>query len=386
MIITYPIKHRVKMNTDINELHKKIHTLLSKLSTSDKNDFQGTCDELITTISALGTYTPNYWAFTQIKIWGDILEKIGHLDHYQEILGRITNFDPNATNESLNFISFEIRYAKDLNRQEACSALELLCIKHPNNTVFRLYYSSFVFYTQKVTLDKCFKAFQFGVNFYSENTFINADYYASIISSGIKLFYLCLEEQKYKEAEDVFDALSKLPNLQSDPHFQNLVAILPNTLKQSMANAHLIERSVTEVTDQLETITRESNKKSFEQLVIFTAIITFVITAAGSIMSNPTQLWALSGLGATLITFILCVLLFLDKPTFGALLKDFRFYVLVISATVTIWIASIATADKISIDCLFNCSYTLEVQHSFAKPNHEDSFPLPPLLLQASSK
>lgn len=274
------------------------------------------------------------------------------------------------------------------NKQRACDELQALTAKYPLNKIFNQYYLHFCLLNSNIKNEEVFQRFYQYHDYVIKTQNRQGTELVEIISIGVKVFYRLIEHNQYELASTLRTSLENLPNLRDDSHLLNIVLALKYFAKQSEVTFEQHQASTSEIKAEIQRITEESSKKGFEQLVIFTAIITFVITAAGSIMSNPVQLWALAGLGSTLITFVLCVLLFLDRPKFSELLTDFRFYVLAISASVTIWIATVATVatvattDRIAIDCLIDCSYSLNVDSSFSDPKHEENYPLPPWQLQ----
>ncbi|ULN63109.1 hypothetical protein MID13_09200 [Vibrio gigantis] len=363
----------------IQKAHQKIDSQWKALLQSNVDTCEASLDNLLDAYQELGEYNPSNWDSKNVRIWFDNCTSLSKLPLTEKLIPSLRFKLSVEKSEGASFIFQELLWNNDKTEQRNLVEILDTLDSFPKNHWFQMIYCNIAcsFDCNNNELDDLEK--RFSLSLAHLHSIKQPDQVAGYyLMAGVGLFHKYLKNLDMDSAKRIRERLENDTIFQANNVFADFITNLSFELSQAQSLMDL-QRSVEQ---KVSIIAENANKKGFEQLVIFTAIITFVITAAGSIMSNPLQLWALAGLGATLITFVLCVLLFLDKPKFGELLVDFRFYVLAISTSITIWIATIAATDQIKIDCIINCTYSLEVDSSFSEPKHEEYFPLPPLSLQ----
>ncbi|ELX7501886.1 hypothetical protein SKP08_001951 [Vibrio fluvialis] len=368
-------------STDIDNLHRSITNLITKLLKTNGNNFHKPCLDLIDELVNIGSYTPQKWSWGVVKTWEEKLQEIGKLAHGQEILGLFKEKRLQATEpekEPLSFAINELLWGVFSDNKKTESQLNNMVKKYPDNMLFAFYYCTFVFGDEEIQnheivliSDELIDTYKKTLTFMSSQP-VSIDEQGVILGLGINIFYRYIEHHDYESALNVRELLSAQTCYVKNPHFQNIIYSLKHAVVQSKAYFKLNEQTAKTFKQELQSISKDSSKKSFEQLIIFTAIITFVVTAAGSAIKSPLPLWEITGLGMTLLVFVLAIMMCLDKPQ--KIYKDLRFYILIIAFGFTATLATFNTRNT----CLWICTVNIQMPNTiFKTPEH----PLPPLLL-----
>ncbi|GLO63647.1 hypothetical protein MACH09_41550 [Vibrio sp. MACH09] len=161
-----------------------------------------------------------------------------------------------------------------------------------------------------------------------------------------------------------------LESIRACPEYRKTAFYNNNTL--TIREIYNERKHLREVTDSLKNelkakmddYEKEHNKSSFQQLVLFTAVITFVITAATSATSAQFDVRTLSSIGLILIIFVTTASLFNDKP--NKFLLDYRIYILMIFILSIILINFSPAINNYSNSkkCLLNCNVVIEIPNT----------------------
>lgn len=341
---------------DISVIHSNIEATLRDVVSTSKEDLFTKCCSLVESFSKLGPYTTTTWHHTQVKVWEDLIQKIGESPYKEESLSYIMHAKGNQESEALEFLEHELRHTIQPDPERASEQLKSLTNRFPNNGLFRKYRCNFIDYESDCTTEDIMQLYNHCYHYevsYSDGAKNTPNHLAT---NGIKCFYLLTERFEFEKAFQVRQSLMEQPNVMSDTHLKNIVINLKYVLIQSKATYKQNQQSIHDVKEEIKKVTYESNKKSFEQLIIFTAIITFVVTAAGSSVQSSLPLWEIVGLGMTLLVFVLAIMMCLDKPQ--VLLKDFRFYILIAAFGLTGALAITSAMNKVTI---INNNYRTEM-------------------------
>lgn len=361
----------------IQSNHNKIAENWKKLIAASPDDFEPILGDLIISYENLGEYTPEKWDPKRVNEWLENCEKLAESSYSPSIIKLLRYKISTKATEGAVLIFQELLWCsknRDMNTlTELVQALKLF----PNNPWFKMIRCNVMasFYWEAddlLSLENDFIQCLAHLHSLQDKRAMSGYY----LFTGVSLFRKYIQHHDLASAKRIKLMLDNTPTFNDSVVYSNTLMGLYSELSQAQAMFKLQESTEQKIAD----IANNANKKNFEQLVIFTAIITFVITAAGSAIKSPIPLWEIVGLGMTLLIFVVAIMLCLDSPTKQELNKDFRFWVLRTAFVLTALLAGVNAVKTIDVDlseCLFNCSYSLNVKSSFAAPKHEE-FPITP--------
>lgn len=354
------------------EVHQSINEALNNIKGAQ--EFNPVLVEaLIQAFSRLGSYTPKKWLYSQSREWEMSLKELSKKDYSKELLGCFIDAKIVASKEAYEPISFlilEMQWNIFKDDDWVIDYLKKLTIDYSHNYLFFLYYGNHlgaIIDADKTELQIAFKKTVEFLGFLGLQS-SQHNLGGQAISVCLRLFHKHVELHEYDDAYLLFEQLQKIDHFMSDTVFSNIIYSLPYTIMQGKSQYQLNISTTQNLKAQLIEQSDENRKKSFEQLVIFTAVITFLITAASSVSSASFPLLGIATLGITLLTFVLSIMMCLDKP--DKLRKDSRFKILVCAFLIIILLTLCSTIQNFESLCLYNCGPVInEVEISFKVPN-----------------
>ncbi|ELV8694273.1 hypothetical protein QNE54_000987 [Vibrio fluvialis] len=341
----------------LKQIHTQIRTQLKALEESTDSNYAERLDELLATWASLGSYSRSKWSYAEVDAWEQACTKIGQLDHADDILYEAKGRIDDRSHETAHFFWTEIEWEvkRDIRLVEENTAS--LIQRFPHNHWFISYYCNFATSIDyKGSSNEKIESYYIStINHLKTLDKVAENAVFMILRNGVSLFYRYLSSKNYDGAERLLNTIEKSELFDTTLNTYSEMQSLKHTLAQAKSDKALIDSTYAKVSKKVEDVSSNANKKSFEQLVIFTAIITFVVTAAGSAVKSPLPLWEIVGLGMTLLVFVLAIMMCLDKPQ--VLLKDFRFYILMAAFGLT---AVLAITTIIAERPTINNYYTTE--------------------------
>lgn len=337
-------------------VHKTIERTLIELLKADNLDFE-LIEKLANEFVKLGSFTPFRWHMGEVRKWEDSLRAISKKPYSKEILGVLVDIEAKASleqKEPLQFLMLELRANIFNDTPSVLLKLKELTAIYPHNLLFYLYYGTYI--ANENNIDKTElelvskKTLEF-VDFTLEPEGYNLS--GAAVSVCLRLLNKYIELHQYDKAVSFQKEISEVGLFKKDYEIANIIYSMRFTIIQSRAQYELIESTVKEFRKEIESQSEDARKKGFEQLVIFTAVITFLITAANSISSASFPVVGIGVLGYTLLTFVLAILMCLDKPV--SLRADNRFRLLIGSSVIAIVIALSSVVTKIESICIYSC-------------------------------
>lgn len=341
---------------EIKVTHKTIEKIFMELLRGDNLDFE-LIEKLTSEFVKLGSFTPFRWNMNEVRKWEDSLRAISKKPYSKEILGVLVDIEAKASleqKEPLLFLILEMRTNIFNDIPSDLIKLKELTISYPHNLLFYLYYGTYIsgeYDVEKNELELvCKKTLEF-LSFTVEPEHYNLSGVA--VSVCLRLLHKYIELHEYDKAVIFQKEISEVELFKKHDAIANIIYDMKFTIMQSKAQYELIESTVKEFRKEIESQSEDARKKGFEQLVIFTAVITFLITAANSISSASFPVVGIGVLGYTLLTFVLAILMCIEKPT--SLRADNRFRLLIGSSIIAILIAISSVVTKIESICVYNC-------------------------------
>ncbi|MEZ8482614.1 DUF4231 domain-containing protein [Vibrio splendidus] len=344
---------------DINELHNSIIEIFNLLVKKDNVDLE-LIENLTGKFAQIGSFTPSKWPLKQVKIWESSLGEVAKKTYSKDVLGLLVDAlakSDEHEKEPLEFLILEVRWNIFKDLEDTLNLLKRLTSTYPHNSIFFLYFGNHLGGRIEVNtedLELAYKKTLEYLSFTPPNNTYNLG--GTALSVCLRLFYKYVEMHQYDKAQKLFEAISEVKHFKNDTALRNIIFNLPFAIMQGRSQYQL-NLSVTErINKDLAKQSEEVRKKSFEQLVIFTAVITFLITAANSISSASFPLLGIGVLGYTLLTFVLAILMCLDKPE--SLWRDNRFKILLGSSIMALVISACSLLGQFSSLCIYNCGPT----------------------------
>lgn len=341
---------------EIKVVHKTIEKILRELLKGDNLDFE-LIEKLANEFVKLGSFTPVRWDMKEVRKWEDSLRIISQKPYSKEILGVLVDIEAKASlekKEPLQFLMLEMRTNIFNDSPSDLIKLKELTITYPHNLLFYLYYGTYIggeHDVEKIELELvCKKTLEF-IGFTVEPDNYNLS--GAAVSVCLRLLHKYMELHEFEKAVRLQNEISEVALFKKHDAIANIIYDMKFTIMQSKAQYELIESTVEEFRKEIELQSEDARKKGFEQLVIFTAVITFLITAANSISSASFPVVGIGVLGYTLLTFVLAILMCLEKPI--SLRDDNRFRLLIGSSIIAILIAISSVVTKIESICVYNC-------------------------------
>uniref|UniRef100_UPI001114100E hypothetical protein n=1 Tax=Vibrio sonorensis TaxID=1004316 RepID=UPI001114100E len=305
------------------ELLERIGKTLEELSNEKNLDLSEKLFlDLIEDFKLLGPYNKKAWHWKSTQKWWLLFEDVSEKPNISSLLNSLNIEIAKAnsdTIEPLEYLKIELTASSPSFGKIQRSNLESLIKKYPNNVELLNTYAHLLTEEKSTTDD-----FELGIELYKEyvkhtNESDENEVVWSVFNSERTLYIKYRERNDDLNAKKVLDRMSDyLPFIKSTELWNMLMDAIHLHDNMNVVTSRIQSIADTYQKEAIE-ISKESSAKTFEQLVVFTAIITFVVTAAGSAINSSIPLLGLLGLGTVLLVFVLTVQLSTEKPTFESL-------------------------------------------------------------------
>lgn len=335
------------MNKGINldrDINQKLGFLMQTVANNKENEevldkFKEFLQELV----KLGSYNVNTWRISEnLKRWQHYvaLAQSQYAPSIKiELERQILNSSNEEETEVLECLLFEILWGMGSGKSKDYylkmqDKVEELLIKYPYNIELE-YTSGHTYGMVKDNFKKttavyklCFD--KWGIN-RVPSELVNQEY-----NRQINYVQYLLEEEKYLDADLILQSISENPHFKQDTFFNNHTRVYLDRLRDRKFLEAKVNRVEKTFKNSMHDETSAQNKKSIEQLGLFSAVITFIVTAAASSLnSNQTSApIILITIGLILVLLIGTISLFNANPK--KIWSDNRAWILVVYLVVTV--------------------------------------------------
>jgi hypothetical protein len=324
-------------------LHQKINEMQNELTALMSADNHSAIEvefgNFLTEFSKIGTYNKVMWPVTQSRKWWSFFEKASKYKLASVLISLIDNrlaICDSIDVESLSFARLELLW----NITKTPSSLRSIALdlvdKYPYNIEF-IHTAAHIFGEDKEYAFKAIKLYRRCIDEWGGE-------YSELIKHTYNLelnvFRDTLENKDYLNAEKQIDYIMSFDHYQKNVMFHNNSIMYRERLRDrkfTEATALKIERELKQ------TVINESalqGKKNIEQLGLFSAVITFIVTAAASALNSDKTMTPLIlvSIGVILILFISTIALLNNPPKKP--IRDFRVYLVLFYAVLTIYVVN----------------------------------------------
>ncbi|WP_417883558.1 hypothetical protein [Vibrio rumoiensis] len=353
-------------NSQYQLLHQTLIQDITKITTSIKEpkptiNTSDLFDPFITAFLAIGSYNTYKWhsSFTQ-EIWKN-LEVIAQSDLCTNFLERIEKqLDQHETNEPLHFLKSELLISsKTQPRSKLKQYSESLIEKYPSNLEFQHNYAHLLIDMNKSPSSKDNLV---ALNIYRKYIQSFASYTPHIVlvntyNIDVKFYQKLRDKKEYIHAQKWLDSMAQFKPYNDDALLRNNTITLSEMLKERMHLEGTMKEQLKNYQEELDKIRAAQSGQNIQQLSIFTAIITFVITAAMSNLSTNGGFGSLAVFGVILIMFVVTASLISTPPK--DFFADIRGKLLTLFSLICLFLVGavyVAKKEAITFNCIFNCN------------------------------
>lgn len=323
---------------------ENVTKLILKSQLENRDDIKREFDSVIKAFRDLGGYNPLDWncRFTS-QCWEELYTISTYKfksDLTSSLATTISNAPVNEL-EALKFLEMEIKWTEAFENEPEAFLKDLECLleKYPENVEF-IYMKGHV-YACSDDEDSRKKAIAlYRVCFSKWRAEHGSIPHGSIkLCSGLELNYIetLIENEDFDGAEQACISFRKC-GFYTSAEILNITGIMLSRIEDRKI---LNERLLMVAAESSKAIAKQAdiqNRKSLEQLGLFSATITFIITAAIATLYNGDSqygLYYLIAIGAILMAFVSTLCIFITKPI-KPFYKDIRLFVLLIHSLVVI--------------------------------------------------
>ncbi|EGQ9313619.1 hypothetical protein F7U73_22580, partial [Vibrio vulnificus] len=325
-----------------NDSFKIIHNNLSKIQQSivtaiDESNYaevEDQFDKFLVEFVKIGSYNKVSWPVAQSRKWWEFFEVLGRYELASMLLPKIK--EKMAENivsdiEPLEFAYIELSWSISKRPSLHKEKVLKLISDFPHNIEFA-HTAAHILSEDKTTTFESIKLYRRCIEEWGgqHNTLISHLY-----NVEIKIFKATLENGDYLHAEKQLDLIINFEPYSKNALSNNTSLMYKERLRDRKFTEASIKKLKRELTDDIKGELESQSKKNIEQLGVFSAIITFIITAAASAFNSEHSMTPviLISIGLILILFVASMSLLNFKPK--KLYLDFRFYVLIIFCLLT---------------------------------------------------
>ncbi|EGR5064065.1 hypothetical protein C1E47_18900, partial [Vibrio cholerae] len=335
-------------NDKIKQIHSEIaqyqDLIISAIGESNHTDVESLFEEFLNVFCNIGAYNKVTWPVSQSRKWWEFFEKLGSYPLASTLFPIIQiKKDKKVVSdiEPLEFVSTELSWSitkrPSLHRDKVLQLIK----DFPHNIEFT-HTAAHVLLEDEESKFEAIKLYRRCIEAWGgqNNTLISHLY-----NIEIKIFRETLEQGDYLHAEKQLDYIIGFEPYKKNPLSNNTSLMYRERLRDRKFTEASIKKIKRELTEEIKGELDAQSKRNIEQLGVFSAIITFIITAAASAFNSDQSMTPiiLIGIGLILILFVTSISLLNFKPK--NIFVDFRFYVLVIFCVLTYF-----TVNKVAID------------------------------------
>lgn len=312
----------------INSEEAVLNKLKSLKETIDRDEsdeeVEKALSQLINAVISLGRYNAKKWRYTFTKEWWNVFEKISETNQYNNIISLLKNKIRTETDsqkrEGLIYIYIETEVSHlntMLNKEDAEFLAKDLLKKQEYKEAIKYYrhnleimnsIANILFYTQET--ENIGKSLFYKQEYIeSQEKIVGKKELSRYIYQTFNVhFHLVKCLQRKKDYERAKRELSKIENYHLYPSGKNNIVILfRENIENIMETENLINENNNDMTRKMELSEEKNKKQSIQQLSIFTAVITFILTAASTASSEQFSIFGMLGLGFVLIMFVCAI-------------------------------------------------------------------------------
>ncbi|USD99036.1 hypothetical protein JKJ11_08525 [Vibrio sp. SCSIO 43133] len=341
MAIGQPV--RLEVHQNINE---KLNQVIQLKDDESVDNLLISFTSFLDAFIEIGHYDTATWPITETRPWWYMFDQVAKSRHIGALLGELRSRIDKTTVlselEPLHYLEVELKWGtcrtlddyKPLEKAvkdhlerypyniEFIHCLGHVLAKYPNR-----------FQECKSKYEQCFECW--GVKTPPSSI---TSYF------GKRLAYVqeAILDSRFDEAEEELIEMQNFKPFNDDPHFHNLVFVYRDRLKDRKYTEDKAESIKSAVTQVIAEENDKQNKKSIEQLGLFSAVIALIITAATASFSSSgiNSVLTLISVGLILVLFIGTLTLFNDGRT-TEYRTDFRFWILVVYSLITLGVLGV---------------------------------------------
>ncbi|PKG73008.1 hypothetical protein CXF86_19930 [Shewanella sp. GutCb] len=328
----------------MNKVREILDTIAS-CSTYDKVVVK----ELMNELEKCHSYCVDTWTITEIEAIDKSLAKLAENSFASNFLQDIKKLCLDVKGEAYLLVKFyfELNYLK--NKTNSLNEIRNLKSEYSENHAYSYQFIKMVNDLEDRSIELLEDSHQTSVGLVMKTVKGPAlsTYTNQAINLSIKLLYKYIAQHDFTRANSFIEELDHVKPFTDSYIFTNILAGLPYAVEQSEALYNLNKLTLEEMEGKVKKISEDSNKRSFEILIVFTAVITFLVTAAGVTTSDTTSVPGLASLGLILVVFIVTAIICLDRPK--NIFSDPRILVLILALLSSLGIALIDKYDKFEL-------------------------------------
>lgn len=339
-----------KPSSDIHKLiTEKQKILASAISNKELDDVIIAFREYIDEFMKIGSYNKNTWNVTWTRTCWMFFVELSEYTYATEFLAELDRYILNGSIsqiEALEFARCELRWAITENKDLIKDDIKRLVIKYPYNVEFAHTLAHVLIFGDDGEKIEAINYYRRCIIEWGSN---NNELIKQAYNHEMDMFRSTLERGDYENAQIQITNIQSFDAYSKNAFFNNNSIIYNERIKDRQHTQALAKEIEKEVKESVRKEYEAQSKKNIEQLGIFSAVITFIITAAAAAFnssSDNTPLILVS-IGLILILFISTISLFNDKPR--DIFKDFRLYIILLYAFLTICVISIYQTNNITL-------------------------------------
>lgn len=315
---------------------------------------------LLDQFEKIGPYDRDNWNYIHTNIWWDSIARLTKSPKGSKLLSILKlKVDNEPDNEPLQFFLVEMIVNQPITTEIYKKVAKDAYEKFPHNYELMHNYAHSLRRELNNNSDivEAIRLYRSYIDNYKNiDPFSQRNYPDRVVESvynlEINLFKRLREDSLFLEADKTLDYALNYEPYKSNFILRNNLISIKDMFEERKNYLAIVKKSERQFKNTIDEYKTEQDKNSFQQLAVFTAIITFVITAAGSSQLATSTYSFFVGMGLILILFVSTVQIFITPPKSKL---DFRFLILYTFIALTIF--NIITSNGITIsDCLINCN------------------------------
>ncbi|HCM0980217.1 TPA: hypothetical protein ACF35C_004645, partial [Vibrio parahaemolyticus] len=319
-----------KINKVHKEVNDKIEILNGCIESGSYDEIQGAFDEFIDSFVKIGSYNKITWSVTWTRRIWDYSEELAKYQHISsfivKIKQRLINSDLDEK-EPLEFLLLELQGAV-VNNINLIKKQAIRCAnEYPYNIEFVQILAHALMQSKKKSDN--FEAIHHYRKCVVEWGGAYNDLIKYLFNKELSIFKKTLSSGEYLEAEKQLDHIMSFTPYQKNPLSQNTMLIFKDRLMDRKHTEAINAKTTREIKESIKEEYSSQSKKNIEQLGVFSAVITFIITAAASAFNSKNENVPLliMAIGLILILFMSTISLFNEKDK--KFFSDYRFYIVI---------------------------------------------------------
>lgn len=327
---------------------KKIREIIEKIA-SENNNIENYAQQLVKELDCYRNFDAYSWNINEIDIIENKLAEITRKNSVSYLYQHLLQQKDTCNGEGFELLKYLCELNLLKNKTKSLSTIQNLISLYPENHIFSYFFIKMVYDNNENDLNLLIASQQQGCDITMKSIGYASNHTYTVISMNlcIRLFNKYIGLHDFDSAEKLVTELDNINPFIDDISFNNVLATLPFTIEQNKALFNLNQKTLNEMENKVNKLNEDNNKKSYEILIIFTAVITFLITAANNTASDNTSIAGLASFGFTLLVFIVASIICLERPE--NLFRDVRVAILILALLSSLAMALIDKYDKFDL-------------------------------------